>query len=183
MQAARGVAEDELDVALVGSVVGIVADGSGVGIVLALHDLAAEALGPDAELLDGGGAEGISRGEEDAVALLLEEAGELGRGGGFAGAIDADDEDDLRLGGEGAQHEVVAREDFEDLFAGDFDHGLGRHFLLPRLERLQDGGGHRHAEIGADEGLLELVPIDRPAGEFLDEGFEETEGHRSGLLD
>ena len=116
--------------------VGVVAERGGVGVVLALDHFHADALRPDAELLDGGGAEGIGGGEHDAVAAFLEEVGELGGGGGLAGAVDADDEDDFRLGREGAQRGGIEREDFRDLLAGDLDDVVGGELLVAGAQGL-----------------------------------------------
>ena len=56
----------------------------------------AEPLGPDLELADGAGAVGVGRREQHLPALALEPARELGGGGGLAGAVDADQQDDRR---------------------------------------------------------------------------------------
>ena len=52
-----------------------------------------ERRGPDFELLDGGGAEGVGGAEDHRGAFFLPAVGELADGGGFAGAVDADDEE------------------------------------------------------------------------------------------
>jgi hypothetical protein len=56
-------------------------DGGGVAALLALDDLDAEAIGPDLELPDGAGAEGVARAEQDgarrASARLLQGAQSL----------------------------------------------------------------------------------------------------------
>src|SRR5205085_12261206 len=53
---------------------------------------------PDLELADRRGSEGVAGGEEDSIILLEQPMGELGDGGGLAGAVDADDQDHLRPG-------------------------------------------------------------------------------------
>ena len=53
-----------------------------------------DARGPRSELLDGGGAERVGGGEDDASALGPVAAGELADGRGLAGPVDADDQDD-----------------------------------------------------------------------------------------
>ena len=40
------------------------------------------------------------------------------------------------------------------------------------LQLLHDPQRHRHADIGANQRFLQLVPIDRFAGKFLDDVFE-----------
>jgi hypothetical protein len=59
------------------------------------EELGAEALGPDFELLAGGGAEGVGGAEDDALSFVLPAVGELGDGGGLAGAVDANQEDNV----------------------------------------------------------------------------------------
>ena len=59
--------------------------------------LGAGALAPDLQLVDGGGAEGVAGREHDASALATETSGELADRRGLAGAVDADDQDDVRL--------------------------------------------------------------------------------------
>ena len=51
---------------------------------------------PNFELLDGSGAKGIRRAEDDAGALFLEAIGQLADGGGFSGAVYADNEEHAR---------------------------------------------------------------------------------------
>ncbi len=63
--------------------------------MLGFDDLDVGALGPDFELFDGGGAEGVGCAEEDGAALRGEVGGELSGGGGLAGAVDANHHDDL----------------------------------------------------------------------------------------
>ena len=106
--------------------------------------------------------------------------GELGRGGGLAGAIDADHQDHLRLGGEWPQGRVVEGENLGDLSPGDFDDVIGGD-LLAQLKRLQDFHRHRNAEISPDERLLKLIPIHRLAGELFDNRFEKSERHGAAI--
>ena len=48
------------------------------------------------ELLYGPSPISVARGEDDTVAVVLEELGHLGYGGGLPGAVDAHEEDDVR---------------------------------------------------------------------------------------
>ncbi len=59
------------------------------------------ALAPGLQLFDRGGAEGVAGGQHDALALVLQPLGQLADGGGLAGAVDADHQNDLgpALGG------------------------------------------------------------------------------------
>lgn len=106
VESAGGIAEEEIYVAAAGGLVSVVAEGSGVGLVLAADELDADAVCPRGELLDGRGAEGIGGGEEDGVPVGLEAMGEFSDGGGFACAVDADEEDGagaIGVGGEGGR--------------------------------------------------------------------------------
>ena len=51
-------------------------------------------MGPRLELLHGGGAEGVGGGDSDGVTVNTEQVAELSGRSRFAGAIDADNEDD-----------------------------------------------------------------------------------------
>ena len=126
VQAAGGVDDEDVDVAADGGIAGIEGDGGGVGAHLMLDDLHVDSLGPDGELFDGSGAEGVAGGDHDGLALGLEILAELGDGSGFAGAVDAGDQDD---GG-------AACGEFE--FAG-FGGPVGFHFGLEEVEGLVAG--------------------------------------------
>ena len=67
--------------------------GSGVRAVSAGDDFDFEAGAPEFELFDGGGAEGVARGEQRGLFLRLNQVRELGAGRGLARAVDADDGD------------------------------------------------------------------------------------------
>ena len=73
---------------------GLEGDGRGVAALGAADDLDADPLAPGGELVDGGGAEGVGRAEHDRLVLGDEDPRDLADGGGLAGAVDADDEDD-----------------------------------------------------------------------------------------
>src|SRR3546814_2314791 len=64
-------------------------DGGRIAALGAGDDRHADAVGPDLELADGGGTEGVAGGEQHAVILLQTQVGELGDSGGLAGAVDA----------------------------------------------------------------------------------------------
>ena len=73
-------------------------DPGGVAAFLAGDDRRADALAPDLQLLDRGGAEGVAGGEQDAIILLLQPMAELADGGRLARAVDADHQDDVGAG-------------------------------------------------------------------------------------
>src|SRR5947207_13350141 len=73
-------------------------DSGRIATLLAGDDRSADALPPYLQLLDRRCSEGVAGGEQHAIILLLQPMGELADGGGFAGAIDADDENHGRAG-------------------------------------------------------------------------------------
>jgi hypothetical protein len=129
MEASGGVADEKLGLQTLGLFIGIEANGGRVAVLRAFDEGDLEAFGPNLELLDGSGAEGVCGSENDAVALVVEEVGEFGGGGGFAGAIDADHEEDfgssIGMGKEGrdffgefGSHMVAG--DLENVFTIEF---------------------------------------------------------------
>ena len=176
VEATGGVADEVLDAAALRGFPGVVADGGGVGFVLAFDDGDGEALGPEVELLDGGGAEGIGGGEHDGFALALEEVGEFGGAGGFADAIDADDEDDAGFAGKLWEGGDLRGQDFEDFFAADVDDFIGFEAATFGAQGLEDVLGHGDADVAADEGFLEFIEVDFAPREALEELFKKT-GH------
>ncbi len=75
---------------------GVERHGRRVAALLALDHFHAESLGPDFQLLDGGGAERVARRQQHALVLIAQVLGDLGDAGGLARAVDARHEDDRR---------------------------------------------------------------------------------------
>ncbi len=73
-----------------GGVQGVVNHGSGIGAGVLCHYRDLITLTPGLELLDGGGAKGITGGKHHRTAVGLEAVGQLADGGGLAAAVDAD---------------------------------------------------------------------------------------------
>ena len=138
---------------------------AGVRAVSAGDDFDLEARAPEFELLDGGGAEGVARGEQRGFFLRLNQVRELGAGRGLARAVDADD------GNDRPPVVFLILVFFFFSFFFSFPPGGGKNlrggFPLVFLG-LFDGGddllGHGHAEIGGDEGGFEF--FQRFAGQF-----------------
>ena len=96
VQAAGGVDVEIVDAARLGGGDGVVEHGRRVAALTRLDHLHARARGPDFELLDRRGAKSIGGAEEHGVPLCAGPRGELAAGGRFAGAVNADEEGDLR---------------------------------------------------------------------------------------
>ena len=145
----------------------VVGNGSGIRILYGFDDLHVELVGVDAELFDGSGPEGVACRQYDAASLLLQPVGDLGDGGGLAGAVDADEHDDgglLLFGEPRVEIENVDAEDVADsFFHSELDDLLQG--VLPAVllagevvaytddDLLHDGICH----IGFQEGDLQLV--------------------------
>ncbi len=75
VEAAGGIADEEVESFASGAVMGLEADGGGIGLVVSFDDGYVEAGGPCFQLFNGGGAERIGGGEQDPVALTLQQVG------------------------------------------------------------------------------------------------------------
>ena len=147
-----------------------IGDAGRVGVRLAGDDLRAEPIAPNRELLDGGGAERVAGAEDDALALRLEELGELGDRGRFAGAVDAADHDHGRAGG--------GELDRAASVAGCFTSGVGGHqgfeLCLPGFEDLVERDDAA-AEVGGDlfddllDGVEAHVGLEEDRAHFVEE--------------
>jgi len=111
----------------------------GVGARRTAHKVRARSLGPDLQLLDCSGPEGIAGHHKHPGAAPLQVGGDLAQGGGLARSVHADEQDDVGArAGQGIEPALMPGE-----FVGD---GLGQ-----GLEHL--GLVHRLAEPGGGEGL------------------------------
>ena len=97
MQASGGIGDQHIDAARLGRLDGIEDHRGGVGAGVLGDDRNVVALAPDLQLLDGGGAEGITGGQHHRFALVLEAARQLADGGGLADAVDPDHQDHIGL--------------------------------------------------------------------------------------
>src|SRR5579885_3292394 len=96
MQAARRVYDNIIRLARYRGLQRVEQHSSRIASGLSLDHFGAGALSPDFELLDGGGAEGIGRTQENVLALRSQDLRELADAGGLASAVDADDQDYFR---------------------------------------------------------------------------------------
>ncbi len=130
-----------------------------VAAFLAGDDRRADAVAPDLELLDRGGAERVAGGEQDAVVLLLQPMGELADRRRLARAVDADHQDDVRARKAPDFQRLGDRsEDLFDLLGED----RAKAALVEPLELLA-GDGFADAvrrlgpEVGRDQRFLDVV--------------------------
>ena len=131
-----------------------------VGAGLARDDRGAGAAGPDAQLLDRRGAEGVAGSQHHLEAVGRELGRELADGGGLAGAVDADDQDHKRLSArvdgerprDGLKRALdLGREDALDLVGAD------PLLVAPAGDRLADARRRAEPKVGLDENVLEIV--------------------------
>ena len=172
------------------AVAGVVKDGRGVAALAGLDHFDAAAAGPDFKLLDGGGAEGVGGAEQDGLVLGAIPGGELAAGGGFAGAVDADEEGDFGRGGGVATGRIGASripricglEQVAQFFAAVDCLEAGAF-----AEGVDDLGGGLHADVAHDERGFEffeggLVDLAGEGDDVVDLGGEGLAGARDGLL-
>ncbi len=166
VQTSGGVHDDGVGVARARGGKRVENDGRGIGARLLVNQFGVRALGPDGELLGGGGAKSVARGEDHFLSLLVQAIRQFADGGGFAGAVDADDEEHLRLAirRRGGATGAVARRGGHSAQNCDelrFDCGLHGVAIAQRVafELHADGVEHvarrAHAEIGGEERIFE----------------------------
>jgi hypothetical protein len=170
VQAAGGVGDQHVDVPGARCFHRVVEHGRRIRAGGLRDDRHAVALGPDRQLLDRRGAEGVARGQHDLHAVLLEAMGELADGRGLAGAVHADHEHDvgpaLAVDGErsldGLQdlEQGAAQRERERLDVGEL---LAPHLAVQLAE---DRPGGIHTDVGGKQARLELLEqlvVDLPA--------------------
>ena len=159
MQPARRVDYHYVRSARLGGADGVEHHGAGVGAFAVLDYLAVRALCPDGELLGGGGAEGVRRGQEDLLALGGVFRGQLAYRGRLAHAVHTHHEYDgglgLQLQLEAAHAQVLGQDVHQralDLVRAA--QGVGAHALAQLLHRLH--GGVRSG-VGQYQRVLQLL--------------------------
>ncbi len=149
-------------------------------------DVHAGPLGPDAQLIDGRGPEGVPGAEDHLAPPLLVAVGQLAQGGGLARAVHPHHEDhgqdpglvDVQgLRGLQHAHHLLLQDQVGVL--GGLD-ALPAHPLLGPLHQLHGG---LHAHVPQDEQLLQLLP--ELVGDLvgLEEGADASEKPRASLLE
>ena len=132
VQAAGRVDDDHVAQVVDGVLDALPGNGHGILAVAAVHahaDLVAQGL----QLVGGGGAVHVAGDEQRGMALLLQAVGQLGRGRGLAGALQAHEHDDV--GNAAAQHEprIGAAQKLGQLVQHDLHDVLGRRERIEHL--------------------------------------------------
>ncbi len=169
MQAASGINDQDIDVAGQRGRSSVEGDGGGVAALLAFDDFDVEAMGPGFKLSDCAGSEGVARAEKNSLAFFAERGTEFGDAGGFAGPVDACDENHtgfftLRRELEGA---VLRGPESGDFFL-EVVKSLVAVFHLAAAEV----GAETFNELGG--GLDPDVCLKEAAFDFIDERFVEA---------
>ena len=138
-------------------------DARGVAALGPADDLDADALAPRGELVDRGGAEGVGRAQRDGEVLGDEDARDLADRGGLAGAVDADDEHDtgVAVGAGDLDAAVHVGADELDELLAQHRARVGRLPALdpePLTQPLHEGLGGGDADVGGEQGVLDLLP-------------------------
>ncbi len=164
MQATGGVADDGVVAALLAGLHRIERDRRGVAALGPAYGRHADALSPGLQLVGGRGAERVGGTQQHRVAVGDEHAREPADGRGLAGAVDADHEDDARrtVGALRRDRAVVRRVDRrQQLLAQDRLGALRVGDALdldPGTEALDQLLGRRDADVGGQQGVLDLLP-------------------------
>jgi hypothetical protein len=141
--------------------------GGGVAALLTLHDLAADPLAPDGELLDGRCTESVAGGHQHFFALVLQFFRQFGDRRCFPRAVDPGDHDDGRPIGIVADPRVALGHQFTQLLldelldvAGDF---LVQKCLPDSFHDLGCGGRPHVSQVKALLQFGEEFPVHAPA--------------------
>ena len=139
---------------------GIEEDGAGVAAGALADHLGVGALSPDFQLFDGGGAEGIGGAEQDGTLLVLEAHSEFADGGGFAGAVDAHDQNYGGRLGNARYGAFAGLEDLQQVFADEVPQlgGVGELVAFHALANaFQNFAGGTDTDVGGDQGEFQFI--------------------------
>ena len=145
---------DDVLAARAGCLDGVVGDRGWVGALRSPDEVGLGALGPDLELLLGGGAPGVGCAEEDGAVVLAQLLRQLADRRGLPRAVHTDHEDHARLTGEIERAGLA--EHLGDLL-GERPVQVGQ--LVARLEPAHELGGRADADVALDQRLLEPLPV------------------------
>ena len=139
-------------------------DAGRVAALGAADDVDADPLAPGGELLDGGGAEGVGRAQHDRAVLGDQDPGDLADGGGLAGAVDADDEDDAGLAVGAADLQAAVHgpgrpgSSSSSRSTARASAGVAALDPQPGAQPLDQLLGRRDADVGGEQGVLDRLP-------------------------
>ena len=173
VEAARRVGDDHIVAASRGRLDRVEDDSGRVCALSGLDQRHTCPVGPDLQLLAGGGAEGIARCQHDAAALPGVVIGQLRDAGGLAHAVDADDEDD---GGMAVQLHLgfgahLVGDQLPQL-VGRFFAGLQALLLHAVPQLVHQFDGHFAAHVRQNELLFQFiveVVVDLAAGQRIED--------------
>ena len=158
MEAAGGIGDDQVGATGDGRIERVVDDRARIGAGRVGDHRHLGPVGPDAELVDGGGAERVRGGEQDGATLGRVAAGELADRRGLAGAVDADDEDDRRTArrppSAGSRRDRAATSSAASSVRMAAS-GAGVAIPAGTLDEVDGEGG---ADVAGDQRLLDVVP-------------------------
>ena len=155
MQTPRSVDEHQIRAIGLGAFDGVVAHACRVASALALHDRHVRAAGPLFELLDSGGAERVGGTQNDLATGIGAFLGELADRGGFACAVDANEQHACGLATKRIGLSLGKRAG--QFFIQTIEHGIGigqrlaRGFIAKVFDHLRRS---RAAHVGQDERFL-----------------------------
>ena len=153
VQAAGGVDDDDVASLPVGRLDRVVRHRRGVCAAVRADERRRRAIGPDLELLLRRSAERVSRSQHDGVTVLTKPLGELADRRRLSRPVDADDEEHARTVVHGQRPGIP--EQVRDLVG---ERLVQVSEVAARLEPADQLGGRPHADVRADERLLEPLP-------------------------
>src|SRR5215212_1372312 len=153
VQTAGGIDDYDVATAAGRSLDRVVGNSGRVATPFSADEIGPGALGPDLELLLGGGAEGVCRAKYHRPPVVAQAVGELADRRRLTRAVDADHQDNARLPVQLKPRRLAEKD----------RRLLGQRLaeiadLAARLEPLHELGRRRHADVGRDQGLLETLP-------------------------
>jgi len=165
VQSTGRIDDDNIRVSCLGRLDAVVGHRGRIGAVLLLDDGDPRPVGPDLELLNGGGTKGVCRSHQHALARLLVLVGHLADGRRLADAVYADHHNHVeRIGQRGVEISGALVRPFKhqpsNFVSDQLVQLLGRNVLLlrhPGLDVVNNVEGRVYPHIARDEDLLKLV--------------------------